>query len=89
MFVEIKTIAYKTPSGEIVEDTSTIGLLLKVDGTEIAVAIADMEDIYLDDEDMRRATKFYVSYQGEDYEFDMPELDSANWQVLEQIIDTE
>lgn len=89
MFVEIKTIAYKTPSGEIVEDTSTMGLLLNVDGVETAVPITDMEDIYLDDEDMTKATKLYVSYQGEEYEFDIPARNTASRQMLEQVIDTE
>lgn len=89
MFVEIKTIAYTTPSGEVVEDVSTIGLLLSIDDEEVAVPIADMEDVYLDDEDMSKATRLYVSYQGEEYEFDVPERDSANWQMLEQIIETE
>ncbi len=88
MFVEIVENVITTPLGEEIDDIS-MGLLLDINGKEQVVPVRELTDIYLDTEDMTRATKLYVTYQNKEYEFEVPNQGTADWQYLEDLIELE
>lgn len=88
MFVEIIDRVIETPNGESIPDIS-MGLLLNVDGKEQGVPVRELTDIYLDEEEIDDAKKLYVTYREQQYEFSIPERDTADWQYLEDLIDLE
>jgi len=88
MFVDIIDNVITTTLGEQVEEVS-MGLLLNVNGQEQGIPVRELTDIYLDNEDISQATKLYVTYQDQEYEFKVPEQDTADWQYLEHLIELE
>jgi|GEM_PF-6060151 len=88
MFVDIIDNVITTTLGEQVEEVS-MGLLLNVNGQEQGIPVRELTDIYLDNEDISQATKLYVTYQDQEYEFKVPEQDTADWQYLEDLIELE
>jgi hypothetical protein len=88
MFVEIIDGVTVTPLGEEIESIS-MGLLLNINGEEIGVPVRDLTDIYLDTEEISTATKLFVTYQNNEYEFGVPDQSSVDWQFLEDLINPE
>lgn len=88
MFVEIVDQVITTPSGEVIRDIS-MGLLLEVEGEEQGIPVRELRDIYLDSEDLEQAKKLYVTYKGQEYEFEVPGRDTVDWEYLTELIEPE
>jgi hypothetical protein len=65
------------------------GVSLEISGEPIPVPFSSMEAIELDAEDLDEATELYLTYEGEEYVLPLPERDSRDWQILEEVIDPE
>ncbi|NER52470.1 MAG: hypothetical protein F6J92_38700 [Symploca sp. SIO1A3] len=81
LFVEI-------PNGDKYKP-DLIGVVLNTNEGQKSVPINQMNGIELDAEDIDEATLLYMTYEGVDYQFDLPPRDSFDWEIIEEIFDPE
>lgn len=82
--VEVVTDETKVAGGEILK-TVEPGLELEINAQVVKVPFKDV--IWdLDAEDPEEATVMYVEYQGEDYELELPEKGTQEWEDLMEIV---
>ena len=67
----------------------SIGILLEVNGKVQVIDLDEVSNIYTDTEELFDAQNFYLTYKGTEYEFQIPDKGTSDWQYLEDIIDTE
>lgn len=77
---------FTRPDGKTIYQ-SLDAIWLNVGGERMAVPFTDLDSYELDAEDINEATELWVSYQGIEYEFPLPERDSREWDALIEIID--
>lgn len=88
MFVEIINESFRLPDGNVLE-TLGYALLLNVEGQEVSVPIEELTNVEVDEEDMDKARNLYVTYQEQDYQFPLPDRDSRDWAILEEMFHPE
>ena len=88
MFIDIVEKVFINPNGEkTVQETPAI--LLRVGEQSELVPVKKLNNFYLDTEYLNDASWFYFDYKGNHYKVPVPDKDSADWEVLQEIFDPE
>lgn len=88
MFVETVESSISLPDGNALE-TVGYGLILNVEGVETVVSLKDLVNVQLDNENSDEARLLYVTYNNQDYQFDLPPRASRDWAILEELFHPE